>query len=214
MTKELFSVITDIGIISSFLPVIAFVLKGKTRHSLRRVLLLLALTWLVAECLNWFLAENRLNTFIVYHFYDSISTILYLVLFHQVFPRKYKRSLMLSIGSFYLVLLWGYIIYNNGLFMPITFTSVLSALIPLLLALVNFYFIATETRFEKLTSEPFFWINSAILIHFGVSLVSFISVEAILGYPMVQMYLWTILIVSNIIHNILFSIGVWQMRRT
>ncbi len=155
-----------------------------------------------------------MNTFIVYHFYDSISTLLYLFLFYKAFPEKYNPRVLLILGGLYLSAFWGYVIFNDGIFMPITYTSVISALIPLFLTLINFYFIATEARFKRLLKEPFFWVNSAILIHFGVSLVSFISVEAILGYPVVQMYLWTILIISNIIHNILFSIGVWRMKET
>lgn len=215
MSEQTFIAITKIGLLSSVIPlaVLAFSYR-KAHRKLWWVLLFLALSWAVAELFNWVLTSKGQNNTIVFHLYDFVSTILYLVYFRLILQSKFGNRIMLLIALIYSTLVWFNIVYFDCYNRPITINSILTVLIPMLLTLYAFYVIIKEAQIKNLMREPVYWVNCAILIHFGISVVSNISLEMIIGKSDVQIYLWLLVIASNILHNILFSIGVWQMRRS
>lgn len=214
MTDELFYLLQDVEVLSSFIPVIFLILtKSKTRRDLRRVLYLNSIAWMLAECISWLLSRNGFGTFLVFHIYSSISTVGYLLLFHLAIPEWLSKKLMITIGVTFLAVQWGVILYSGGYFETSTVGMALTSIIPFILSLLAFYSIAKKSKYPNLISEPLYWIISAILIHFALALVALFSLEYLSHNGNVLIVVWPLVLFSNMIHNIIISIGIWKTNR-
>lgn len=214
MSNYYYDLLADINSLSAFCPVIALVItKSKTRQDLRRVLYYLAVLWLFAECLNWILSAKGINNFLVLHSYDTLSTIGYLWLFKLVIPKYITKSVVVVIIVAYVSTIWLTIIFQDGYFETSTISNILTFVIPFLLSLLTFYSIAREAIIVDLMKEPIYWINAAIMIHFGLGLVANLSLEYVNTSVKLHLYIWPIVLASNIFHNIFFTVGVWKTNR-
>jgi hypothetical protein len=92
--------------------------------------------------------------------------------------------------------------------------DVFTGIIPLVLSLLFFHNLFKSLRVPNLLEYPFYWINSAILLHFGVTFFTYIFYELFYFNIELSMYLWLIVIISNIVYNILFTRGLWLIKRT
>ncbi len=209
-----YDLLADAHTLSAFIPVIALVItKSTTRHKLRRVLYFLSILWLITECINWYLSAKGINNFIVLHIYDALSTIGYFWFYRLVIPNHLTRQRSIILVSCYIMLVWGSIIVSGGYFRTSTLSNILTFVLPFLLSLYTFYTIAKEGVIRDLLKEPIYWINAAILIHFGLGLIANLSLEYINTSIKLHVYIWPIVLLSNIIHNILFTIGIWKTNR-
>lgn len=214
MTDAIYYFIQDFEVLTSIIPVLALlVTKNKARRKLRRVLYLLATSWMVAEGLSWILARNGYNTFLVFNIYNSISTVGYFLFFSVALPKLITQNRVILFSFVYLITFWTIIIVTNSYFESKTIVNILASAIPFFLALLTFYSIAREATMVNLVKEPIYWVISAILIHFGLGLVAIISLESISKSAEMILYIWPLVLVSNIIHNFIFTVGIWKTNR-
>lgn len=214
MNEAFYSILIDADVVSSLIPIFALFLTGnKTRLKLRRVLYYLAVVWALAEFINWVFYLNGKNNLIVVHIYDSLSTIGYYYFFYMVAPAFISRKIFVTLSVSYLVLIWGTIVWTDSYDKSLILSNIITFVIPVILSLCVFYSISKEARIENLLDEPIYWINSAILIHFGFGLCANISLDFIIKSPDLQMNIWPLVLISNLIHNIVFTIGVWKTNR-
>jgi hypothetical protein len=211
MSDELYYALRDSEVLTSFIPVfVLFFTKSRTRSQLRRVLYVLTVAWLVSEVTSWFLSKNNLNTFWVFHLYNSVSTVFYLIYFKLVLPEWISKKIIVIASTVYLLVYWTIISLTNGIFYSNTIGMIMTSLIPFVLSLLTFYSIAKESRYADLLSEPVYWVTSSILIHFGLGLVALVSLEFLSSDEKLLAAIWPLVLISNIIHNIIISIGIWK----
>lgn len=217
MSKEFYTIIKYIDILSSLVPILVLLFTSNgARLKLRRVLFFLAITWGVTALVSLALAEFSINTIWLFHVYDTFSTIGYLLFFHLTIPKVITRK-VLGFGAIaYVLFTWLMIVVNSSVFKPVTLNLILTFSIPLLLSVYSFYNTAKESKVVNLLQDPVYWINCAILIHFGIGLCANLALEFIVENRSFNLtpIIWPFVLFSNIIHNIVFSIGVWKTNRT
>lgn len=211
MANEIYHTLQEVELITSFIPVTVLMLtKSKTRLQLRRVLYALSIAWLISEAISLYLYRSGINTFLIFHIYSSISTVAYLFYFKLALPEWITRKVVLLSSGVYLIMQWGIIVITDGYFTSITVVMVLTSLIPFILSLLTFYAIAKEIRYSNLLSEPIYWVTCSILVHFGLSIVALFSLEFLSNNASLLVAIWPLVLISNIVHNAIFSIGVWK----
>lgn len=215
MSVYSFDILLEISILAAFLPVILLLINIKSIFSRDGgVLFFLAILWLLIEILNYGFAIYGINTYLNLHIFDTLSTILYLAYFKTIFNSNFERRLLDIIGFVYVLVTVTSIIAMNAYFITVMTNLALTMTIPFILALLAFYRLAKEAKVTNLLAEPKYWINSAILIHFGMSIVGVLISDVMYDNLNLHLYIWPVVIISNIFYNILFSIGAWKMRRT
>lgn len=213
MSDEFYFLLSDLGGLSSLIPfVVAFFCYRKTHQNLWWVLFLLSLVWLLSDGICWILAKQSINNFPVFHVYDILSTILYALLYVIVLRGFLHYWFILGALTIYLICHTAVLVQLDGLYRPVAIVPIIASAIPLTLSVVWFIKTLIEAEVPRITKSPMYWINSAILIHFGVGLMTKVSHEFYYLEGSASSFLWIIVIFSNIIHNILFSIGLWKIR--
>jgi len=210
-----FEILLNISIVSAFLPfAMLLTIKNSTFLNFKKVLLFLTSFWIVTEGVNFMLAHSGLNTYLNVHIFDIVSTLIYIQYYKLMFKSKKVHNQLNYLGLAYLIAVLSNLIFNQAFFEPLIFNVALTMLIPFTLSLLTFYNLAKEASITNLLREPTYWINSAILIHFGMSITGVLISDIMYHNLNLHLYIWPVVIISNIIYNILFTIGVWQMRRT
>lgn len=215
MSIEFFEILLNFSIACALFPVIILLFPSSSAFSkLKNVLLLIALLWFGTEISNIVIGYFGYSTILNFHIYDVTSTILYLIYFQKIFNSSRQQKILKLMIIFYLITAVGLIILYDAYFKSVLFNLLLTMFIPFTLSLLTFYKVAKEGNVINLFNEPTYWINSAILIHFGMSIVVFLIADVMYISMNLHLYIWPLVIISNILYNILFSIGAWKMRRT
>lgn len=216
MSVESFAILLLFSVFSAGAPLLILLinLRSTFSSSVGRVLFFLAGLWLLVEILNTFFGYNGLNTNLNFHIFDLLSTVLYLIYFKSIFKEQWERKALDIIMVIYVIITVSTIIVKQAYFVPVMTNLALTMLLPFLLSLLSFYRIARTSRVTNLIQEPNYWINSAILIHFGMSIVGSLISDVLYNNLNLHLFIWPFVIVSNIFYNILFSVAAWKMRRT
>jgi hypothetical protein len=214
MIDEVSNVIMNIGMVTAILPLLAlFIIFSKAHRRSWWALFIIVIIWFVAEALNWIFAANEINNLMVFHLFAILSIVAYSNLYFKLINNKRFRIILIISIVLIETFLIGHL-FLNALWlktsMIITMTGVL---VPFLLSIVFFYELMLNPVDGKLTGYPYYWINTAILIHFGMAFFTLIFIERIVGNSELTLYLWPIVSISNIIYNILLSKGIWQMKQ-
>lgn len=191
-----------------------FIALNKIHRSYWWVLFFSVLPWFLAEFLNWVFAYYGKNTIIIFNLFDIISTVSLSVLYAYLADSKNLRKVIFLIVSVYCVFAIVMFSAIDGWFQPAPFVSIVTALIPILLSINYFYNLLNKLRTPSLFKDTMYWINSAILIYYGMSFFAYLSFAYIINDNLSDFnIIWAVLIISNIIHNILYTIGLWQLNR-
>ena len=215
MSNQVFRWINEIGILSGFVPFMAlfFVIK-KVHHYMWWTLFCILLTWLLSDCLTWFFARKSMNTYIIYNCYAIISTCFYALLFYDLNQSRPFRKVLLVVFGVYVIFSVWYISASHSWFKPVPIIDIFTGLLPLILSLLFFYELFKSLRVPNLLKYPYYWINSAVMVHFGVTFFAYIFMEILYQKEDLFQYIYLIIIISNIVYNILFARGLWLMKRT
>ncbi|MFT6982960.1 MAG: hypothetical protein ACJAUD_001731 [Crocinitomicaceae bacterium] len=215
MSEEVFRWISYFGIVFDFFPLIMLLIINKKVHrEMRWALFFVIISWIISDCLSSILGTYGINNFIVYNIFSIVSTCLYLLLFYYLDKRKIFGLTLLGIGFAYVFFSVSFISLNESWFLPVPIIDIFTGIIPLVLSLLFFYNLFKSLRVPNLLEYPFYCINTAIMMHFGMTFFIYIFLEVIYLNNQTAMYLWLIVIISNIIYNILFTLGLWLMKRT
>ncbi|MBR9921845.1 MAG: hypothetical protein GYB31_13475 [Bacteroidetes bacterium] len=193
-----------IFLFSNLLPVIAGLLQWKKLPVTLRIISLIPLADFSAEIIAKWSAHTFQNNMIVFNGYRVIEVFLLSLFFYFLFPKeKFKR--VLTYGSAILILFglvssqWisGWMTYNNPFF-------VLSSIWYILLAFMYYLQLLDRFPIQGLERDPYFVINTALIIYFIVSALAFAVL--ILTQKMDQ-NLWLLFKVNHIFRNVLIATG-------
>jgi hypothetical protein len=215
MSDEVFNWLVDFGIISDFLPLIALlIILKKVHRKLWWTFFFISTFWIASDCLSVIFAHYSMNNFIIYNIYALVSTFVYLYLFIQLSENSIYRRLIWVICLIYELASVAALFYFNGWYSPAPIIDIFTGILPLIFSLLFFYDLFRSLRVPNLLAYPYYWINSAIMLHFGASFFAYVFLTVFYKNIVVLPYIWLIVLVSNIIYNILFVRGLWLMKRT
>lgn len=195
--------------ISGIFPVIAALFNYK---NLDKVLKITALFFLISTFFDWTLEMTKRfstlgmsNNLPFVHAYVVISILFYAAIYYHAFSNKLlkKGAIVLSAAACLLVLLNS--IFVEGIWeYPSTSSTVLSVLL-ICFSLAYFYQLLNRQEFIHIEKLGFFWINSGVLFYFSLNVFLFMLLRQLIHTH--QQDLFMINIITNIIANIIFTVG-------
>lgn len=202
------------GVVSTILPLLFLILSDKAYHKIWWALLYICIFWLASDLTTLVFSYYELNTFLVFNLFDIGSTVLLINLYWYAFEGNVIRSKLVHLSIFYVLSTTLVYSFFGGWFKPNPVCSFLTMLTPIFLSVYYFYSLLSEAEVKNLYKFYFFWINSAVLIHYGMSFFVNTFIHVFFMNQNVTMSLWPILMISNMIFNVTLTIGIWRMRRT
>ncbi|HWY10428.1 MAG TPA: hypothetical protein VN026_03830 [Bacteroidia bacterium] len=211
--QNIYRIFEVVSAVFELLPfVIVFIVIKKIKQYCIPLIVVVCLG-IVTEVTNYICSNNGINNYFILRIYTIVELVL-ISLFYVLFFRKHFKSnfLFIPIPSFCVVAFIDYKI--NGINNFDNYAAAFEALTFSIFSLWSFFFISKNLIFEKITLEPFFWINTAVLFYFGGNLVLFIFNDYLIAHESSNhIALWAIHSVLNIFYNILIAIGFWKTKR-
>lgn len=175
-----------------------------------RVLFVLLLLSLALDGISLYLLEQKMHNRWILNSYTIVEYFVYCSFFLMVLQttniRKFFLIGYIAVGSilFYFTLkdFWTHI---NDITMGI------ESIVMIFSSAAYFYIMLRQLKYDSPFSNPFFWLNSAILIYFSGSFFVFIFIDY--RVPNMSWDLWNIHSIVRIIFNLLLVIGFWKTRK-
>lgn len=215
MNDKILEIAGNIGLITDLFPfVVLFIVIGKVHHKMWWTLFFISFGWIASNQLAGLFADSGINNHIIFNIHALFSTFLYLYLFVQLNDsRIYRRLVGLTLIIYEFTAIFA-LFYCDGWYSHAPIIDIFTGIIPLILSMLFFYDLFKSLREPNLLAYPYYWINSAIMVHFGVSFFSYIFFGVFSKNYELFSYIWLFVLFSNIIYNILFARGLWLMKRT
>ncbi|MBN9382109.1 MAG: hypothetical protein J0H74_15175 [Chitinophagaceae bacterium] len=194
--------ISDIYLVPLFLSVIlslrSFGQKWAVQYRLFSILLI---SNLLVEVIARFMTRN----FLLYNIYLIPQYLLYMSVFYFELRSTLLKRIILYMGFIFGALGIINLSYFQGLHSFTSYTYVLAITIMIALSILYFYQIVEQKEMVRLSTEPMFWISTAILISHSGNLPLFLVFNHIA--PSLLEKLIYILLVMNFIMYSLYAIA-------
>lgn len=195
-----------LGVLSDLIPISAILLYYRRFDRIVKV----AAAYLVVSAISdgIQLNSNELhihNNFPLIHAYLLMSTIFFGIIYYRAFFSLFIKKVVLIVTGAVLVVAVINVIFIEQLFDYPSITNTALSVMLIVFSLMYFYQLLTRQDFVHIEKQPLFWINSSVLFYYSVTIFLFmlfkkLSVEQNASYFQIN-------IVTNIIANILFTIG-------
>ncbi len=169
----------------------------------------------LCDIVGFLLFREQESTVVLFNIYYTVLFFLLSWFYYEVLFLNTRRiivwiGLAVYIQSFILVT-----IYIQSFFEYQTLMWVITGMIMITYSVAYFLYSISTIPTATYYSNSFIWINSGVMIYFGLSLFLFVvgshiftQMEAALGS-----LVWSIHNVNNIIKNVLFAVGIYFYRR-
>lgn len=210
---DLYRILEYSSAIVDFIPLLA--LTFSIRHITKETFPIASLVVLslLTDTINFLLVSQNKNNFIVFRIYTYLEIFLISSFYFQ-FYKKYTKTnaSFLIIPLFVAVSVVDYKI--NGINNFDNYETAFESIVFSIISLWTFYYISKQLLFDNLLNEPFFWLNTSILLYFGGNLILFIFNNYLLRSKTTdQLAMWCIHSVLNILYNLLIALGLWKVKR-
>jgi hypothetical protein len=196
--------------ISGIFPVIAALFNY--RH-LDKILKIAAIYFLISTVFDWLLELTKMgghigmhNNLPLIHLFTVISIVFYSAIYYNAFFRPMLKKAIVALAGLALLIVIFNAIFIEGIWeYPSLSTTVLSVLL-IFFSLAYFYQLLNRQEFIHIEKQGLFWINSGVLFYFSINIFLFMLFKRlILAHEQEESFM--IHILTNIIANILFTIG-------
>lgn len=205
---------TYTGIASTLIPIIMLFYVNKAHSRLWWALLLISCLWLTSDLVTVVFSWFGYNTFVVFNTYDLLSTVLFILVYKNVLKSPLTNKLLNILIPVYVISYISLFFFIGDWFAPNTVCALMTMFIPITLSILYFYQLLSDQEIRKLYEHSFFWINSAVLIHFGMAFFVIGFHDLFFLNSKLTSWLWPILMISNVFYNLILTVGVWRMRQT
>ena len=215
MDSVWYSVLVYLTILSPIVPILLlFFINGNYSTKIKVSLLVILFSSLISDVVCLVLSYNGINNNFVIHYYTLIAGLSFLFYYKSVINKKWmKYFFWISSISFVLVNLlesyWYSDIYTSN---TIAFSS-LSVLL-IVLALLFFFFRMNVIQSRDEIFDYLFWVNSAVLIYFGSTIILTLFEDMIINIPQ-EIYnsIWIIQLIASLAFVFMISKGIWTARK-
>jgi len=186
----------------------------KFRFSLReeKYLILLMICCLAAELTTRALWHFEKNNLWVSHVFTPIESTLLLLFFAKKF-KKVISKLILVLAACFVVLAVVNMFFFDSLFRMNALAKSIECVLLIGVSLLLWVKVMKDLKIQRLMSTTVFWINSAVLLYFSSTVLLFIFSQLILKSQELSIWIWTFHFVFMVIYYVLFSIGLWKIKR-
>jgi len=140
----------------------------------------------------------------------SVISIIYFLHFRAKEVRNFIKGFYLTFFALCLIIL----LFNKGYNEPDNILSSYEACLFIILSLYFLYKEIKERSVPRLNEYYFFWLNSAILVYFGISFFVFLF-SVLLEKSDLKIYNFfkAFSLMVNITYNILLTVSIWKIRK-
>jgi ABC-type transport system involved in cytochrome c biogenesis permease subunit len=199
-------ILMNASVVSGLFPLVA---ASYNYHKLDRPLKLVAVFCLVSVILDFsgLLAMHlgvRNNLFLM-HIFDIMAVLIFTGIYYYAFYEPLFKKIALGLCGIAFVTIISNLIFIEGIKgYPAISNTVLGVLL-IILSLAYFYQLLTRQEFTYIEKQGLFWVNAGVLLYFSITVFLFmvfnkLSIASQNDYLMIQS-------ITNIISNILFSVG-------
>ena len=151
------------------------------------------------------LAMGAKNNQPVLHLNIILSVLFFIAIYYYVLILPGLKKLVLITGSVAVLGLLYCLLFVNGIWDYPTWANTILSLLAILFSIIYFIQLLNRQEFVHIENLGFFWINSGMLFYFSVNIFLFMLFQRIVANHQEEYYI--ILHLTNIITNILFSVG-------
>ena len=200
---------------SIFSPVLPLFIAWQRRSGLNRTFsLLVTLISIALACdiVNTVLALQRVNNMPVAHIYGLLEGLLLLAFFDRLLTWKKMTWAILCVA--YTMLYVVDSIFFESIFTFNAWSRSLEALTMIVLCVVAFNSFYQREENIFIEKSPHFWMVIGILTYFSGALFSFLLSTDMLSQAPDRFYgSWMLHNFSNVLKNVIFTIGLWRLKR-
>lgn len=203
MTLE--NILNYLSLFSGLFPVIAAIYRYKT---LDPVLKPMAIFFFISAFVDTLLLVmpriGILDNWPLIH----IFIVIMLVFFGRVYYQSFYVNAFKKVTTWVCILALiaiGFGVFWDGLMFFPSFANSFLSVIFTLLSLLYFYQLLTAREFVHIEKLPMFWINSGVLIYFGINIFLFMLFDKFVKHT--EDDVWIIHDLTNVVSNIFYSIG-------
>jgi hypothetical protein len=145
-----------------------------------------------------------LNNWPLIHLFIVIMLVFFGRVYYQSFYIALFKKITILVCILALIAIVFGVFWDGILFFPSFANSFLSVVFTLL-SLLYFYQLLTAREFVHIEKLPMFWINSGVLIYFGINIFLFMLFDKFVSHSKEDV--WIIHDLTNVVSNIFYSIG-------
>ena len=195
-----------LSVISDIFPILAAIYNYKYLDSVLKIALGFFIVSLLSDVLQIAFFYLRIPTSNpIIHIYIILSILFFGAIYYHAFFSHLTKEIVVAFSALALFIVLFNMFLNEGIF---EYPSVSNAVLSILLiafSLMYFYQLLYRQEFIHIEKQAFFWINASVLLYYSVTIFLFMLYKKLSEDQIGQYYM--INSITNIIANILFSIG-------
>ena len=216
LSDKVFTLLTDVSLISVSLPLFVVIWKRKLFKGALAVFAIYVITVAITELLTGALGQFEINNHPVLHIFVIVEfAILSIAYYWAIHNLLAQRIVVFGIICFTCFSLY-YTISVSSIY---KFNSIPRTVESIYFIGLTFYFflwIVQNSSAKSITMEPMFWINSGVLIYFAGSVILYLLTDVVSQMNQeVQSRMYSVIhSLSNIAFNLALARGLWMVPNT
>lgn len=194
-----------ISSISGFFPVVTALYNYRHLDNVLKIAALFFLITSVFDPAMWLLAKSgSRNTMWMLHLNVLVSLSFYTIIYYKLFIKPIHKKITIAVA---IITLFIMLYFNRSLDEYPSVSNTTLSVQMILLSLIYFYQLLNPLKFIDIEKQSLFWINAGVLIYYSVNIFLFMIFTQI---PVDDRHNYYIInSITNIIANILFSVGLF-----
>jgi len=199
--------LTNVTVISDFLPVIAALYNYRRLDSTLRLMALFCVLSIIPDLVGLITTYLNIvyNSLILIHLFDIMAAAFFTLIYQRAFYKPIFKKMTLIFGITALLALIFNVTFIESIWSyPSVSNTILSVLL-IILSLVYFYELLSRQEFTYIEKQGMFWINSGVLFYYAITIFLFMLYKKMSDADRPNYYMMQS--VMNIIANLIFSVG-------
>lgn len=195
-----------ISIISGFFPVVAALYNHRHLDTVLKILAAYLIVSILVD-LGLDIAASYfhvVNNYPALHLFIIATLLFFSVIYYKAFFTQALKITAVVISILTLLLLIASLIFVEGMKEYPTIANTLTAVPLIIFSLIYFYQLLNRQEFVHIEKQGLFWVNAGVLFYYSLTIFLFMLFKRLLS---INNEYYMIAHITNIIANILFSIG-------
>jgi len=203
-------VLTYLSVISGFFPVLAALYNYRQLDKVLKIMALFCLLSVIPDMIGlvtaYILKLRSFNNLFLIHLYDMMAVIFFTVIYFKVFYKSIIKKITLILGIVALLAMLYNAIFIEGIRVYPSVSNTVLSIFLIVLSLIYFYQLLSRQEFMYIEKQGLFWINSGVLFYYSITIFLFMLYNKMTNDEH-RAYYYMTQSVTNIISNLLFSVG-------
>ncbi|MDN3550985.1 hypothetical protein [Mucilaginibacter aquaedulcis] len=190
--------------VSGVFPVLASLYNYRNFDNVLKIVAVFFLIESLFDPIMWMLPElwGVSNNMPLIHINIIVTVLFFTVIYYRLFLKQILKMVTIALSAITLIITF---YYNFNMLEYPSVSRTTEGIMMIILSLLYFYQLLNPEKFVDIEKQGLFWINAGVLIYFSVNMFLFMIFTRI---PIADRHNYYIInSVTNIIANILFSVG-------